>query len=36
MPGEVTRDGTGVLEGLGNEDVISQANKFESYPEGSG
>ena len=34
--GEVMRDGTGVLEGLGDKAVISQANKFEPYPEGSG
>lgn len=34
--GDVTRDGTGVLEGLGDKAVISQASKFEPYPEGSG
>lgn len=34
--GEVMRDGTGVLEGLGDKAVMSHANKFEPYPEGSG
>lgn len=34
--GEVTRGGTGVLEGLGDKAVISQASKFELCPEGSG
>lgn len=32
----VMRDGTGVLEGLGDKAVIAKLTSFEQYPEGSG